>query len=139
MDPANTESAEITLEAVEETTQFSDSENIPVEHVNFEFEQRNKLLGIHRILTIFNDTHCYQTVKNKHQRKFKYRIDIAYLDPRPFRQRYIAWKLLYASLALVGLDVAIVFGGWLDISSVNFLGLFIAVTVVALMMFLEFF
>jgi hypothetical protein len=139
MPEINIESPEIDLEGVDDATQFSDKENIPVEHVNFEFQQSNKRHGVHRDLTIFNDTHCYQSVKNKHKRKIKFRTDIAYLDPRPFRQKFIAWKWLYAGLALIGLDLAIVFGGWLDTSSINFMGLFIGVTMVALMTLLAFF
>jgi hypothetical protein len=46
--------AEIDLQPVgEETTQFSDSEEIPVEHINFEFEQNHKLQGILRQLSVF--------------------------------------------------------------------------------------
>ncbi len=138
MPEVNIES-EIDLEGVDDTTAFSDSEQIPVDHINFEFEQANKLRGIYRQITIFNDTHCYQSIKNKHQRKYKYRIDISFLDPRPFRKRYIAWKWLYASLALVLLDVALVAGGWLSNMSVNSLGLFVGVTMVAVMCLLAFF
>jgi hypothetical protein len=141
MTEVNIESVEIDLEPFEDetTTNFSDNEQIPVQHVNFEFEQVNKLHGIYRQLTIFNDTHCYQSIKNKHQRKFKYRIDLAYLDPRPFRRRVVAWKWLYASLALIVLNLAIIFGGLFDAASVNFLGLVIGVTVVALMTLIAFF
>ena len=139
MSEANSEPAEIDLHGIDDTTQFSDHENIPVDHVNFEFEQHSKLRGIHTQLTIFNDTHCYQSVKLKHKRKVKYRVDIAYLDPRPFRQRYVAWRWLYASVALLGLDLAIIFGGLLDTSSVNILGLIAGITVVALMLLLGFF
>lgn len=141
MTQANIESAEIDLKPVEDdnTTNFSDNEKIPVEHINFEFEQLNKLQGISRKLTIFNDTHCYQSIKNKHQRKYKYRIDLAYLDPRPFRTRTVPWKWLYASLALWLVDIILVFTGWLETSSVSFLGLFIGITVTALMTMLAFF
>ena len=139
MPEINIESTEIDLEGVDDTTQFSDKENIPVDHVNFEFEQNSKLRGVHRQLTIFNDTHCYQSVKNKHQRKVKYRTDIAYLDPRPFRQKFVAWKWLYAFITLIALDVAMAYGGLIDTSSLNFMGLFIAVTMVALMTLLAFF
>lgn len=138
MTEVNIES-EIDLEGVEDSTNFSDSEQIPVDHINFEFEQVNKLRGIYRQFTIFNDTHCYQSIKNKHQRKYKYRIDISFLDPRPFRKRYIAWKWLYASLALILLDGALVAGGWLSSVSVNSLGLFVGVTMVAVMCLLAFF
>ncbi len=141
MTEANIESVEIDLEPVEDdtTTNFSDNEQIPVEHVNFEFEQLSKSRGIYRHFTIFNDTHCYQSVKIKHQNKYKFRIDIAYLDPRPFRIRVKPWKWLYACLALLGLDLVLIFTGWLDTSSVNFLGAFTAVTVVAVMCLLAFF
>jgi hypothetical protein len=139
MPEVNIESAEIDLEPLDDTTNFSDNENIPVEHINFEFEQTGKLHGNYRKLTIFNDTHCYQSIKDKHQRKHKYRIDIAYLDPRPFRTRVVAWNWLYASLALIGLDIVLIFAGWLDTSSVNFLGLFLGVLVVAVICLLAFF
>jgi len=141
MTEANIESVEIDLEPVEDetTTNFSDSEHIPVEHINFEFEQYSKPHGIHRQFTIFNDTHCYQSVKIKHQRKYKFRIDLAYLDPRPFRIRVKPWKWLYACLALLALDAVLIITGWLDTSSINFLGIFTAVTVVAVMCLLAFF
>jgi hypothetical protein len=131
---------EIDLHPVnDDTTLFSDNEKIPVEHVNFEFVQTSRLRGSFRQVTVFNDTHCYQSIKDKHRRKYKYRMDLAYLDPRPFLSRRIAWKWLYASLALWLLDVALVFSGWLDTSSINFLGLFIGVTVAASMTLLAFF
>ena len=139
MAETNIESSEINLQGVEDDTNFSDDENVKVEHVNFEFEQSSKLRGLYRKTTIFNDSQCYQSVKNKHQRKYKYRIDLAYLDPKPFRRRKIDWKWLFASLTLVGLDIAIIFGGWIDTASVNFLGLLIGITVVAIMTFLAFF
>ena len=141
MTEVHIESAEIDLEPVEDdnTTIFSDNEQVEVEHINFEFEQLSKLQGISRKLTIFNDTHCYQSIKNKHQRKYKYRIDLAYLDPRPFRTRTVPWKWLYASLALWVLDAALVFSGWLEASSVNFLGLLVGITVAASMCMLAFF
>lgn len=140
MTEVNIESTEIDLEPFEDdTTNFTDDENIPVEHINFEFEQRNKLHGLYRKITIFNDTHCYQSIKNKHQRKHKYRIDISYLDPRPFRTRVREWKWLYASIALFVFGAALIFAGWLEKSSITFLGLFIGVLVVAIMSLLAFF
>jgi len=141
MTEINIESDEIDLEPLgdDTTTNFSDNEKIPVEHINFELEQRSKLHGLYRKITIFNDTHCYQSIKNKHQRKYKYRIDIAYLDPRPFRNRVKEMKWLYACGAFLGLDVALYFAGWLDTSSVVFLGLFLAMLVAAVMSLLAFF
>lgn len=136
----NLESAEIDLQPLDDdNTLFSDNEKIPVEHVNFEFEQTSKLRGIYRQLSIFNDTHCYQSIKNKHQRKYKYRLNLAYLDPRPFRSRHVAWRWLYASLALWGVDAGLIFSGLLSDASIIVLGLFICSTVAALMTLLAFF
>jgi hypothetical protein len=132
--------AEIDLQPVgEETTQFSDSEEIPVEHINFEFEQNHKLQGILRQLSVFNDSQCYSSIKKKHRRKYKFRLDLAYLDPRPFRLRNIVWKWLYASLALWGLAGAFVFADWFDHSSVTSLGIFTSIIVIALLTLLTFF
>ena len=134
------ESDEIDLQPVEEEiTQFSDNEEIPVEHVNFEFEQSNKLQGMYRLLTVFNDTQCYQKVKPKHRRKYKFRVNLSYLDPRPFRLRQIVWKWLYASLALWVIDAALLFGPWFDSASIAFLGAGILLTVLAMMTLLAFF
>jgi hypothetical protein len=140
MHQAKLESDEIDLQPLEdEVTQFSDHEKILVEHVNFEFEQSHKLRGMYRKLTIFNDTHCYQSIKDKHRRKYKFRLNLAHLDPRPFRLRNIAWKWLYASLALWCSAAVILFGGWFNSSSVISLGIFTGVIVAALLTLLTFF
>jgi hypothetical protein len=132
--------AEIDLQPVgDETTEFSDSEEIPVDRINFEFEQNHKLQGMLRHITVFNDTQCYQAIKHKHRRKYKFRIDLAYLDPRPFRLRNIVWKWLYASLALWLLAGVLVFAGWFDHSSIASLGMFTGIIVIALLTLLAFF
>jgi hypothetical protein len=132
--------AEIDLQPVgDEITQFSDNEEIPVEHINFEFEQSHKLQGMLRQLSVFNDSQCYQSIKNKHRRKYKFRLDLAYLDPRPFRLRNIVWKWLYASLALWVLAGVFVLAGWFDQSSIASLGSFTGIIVIALLTLLTFF
>jgi len=134
------ETAEIDLQPLDdEITQFSDNEEIPVEYVNFEFEQSHKLQGMLRQLSVFNDSQCYQSIKNKHRRKYKFRIDLSYLDPRPFRLRNIAWNWLYASLALWVFAAVFVFAGWFDHSSVTSLGIFTGIIVIALLTLLAFF
>jgi hypothetical protein len=132
--------AEIDLQPVgDDTTEFSDREEIPVEHINFKFEQNHKLQGIRRQLSVFNDSQCYQSIKHKHRRKYKFRLDLAYLDPRPFRLRNIVWKWLYASLALWALAGVFVFAGWFDHASVTSLGIFTGIIVIALLTLLTFF
>ncbi len=140
MPEVNIESDEIDLQPVDdEITQFSDDEKVPVEHVNFEFEQSHKLRGMYRKLTIFNDAQCYQKIKIKHRRKYKFRLSLAHLDPRPFRLRHIVWNWLYASLALWCGATAIVISGWFDSSSLMSVGVFAAVIVAALLTLLTFF
>ena len=140
MPQAKLESDEIDLQPLEDdATQFSDDEKVPVEHVNFEFEQSHKLRGMYRKLTIFNDTQCYQSIKNKHRRKYKFRLNLAHLDPRPFRLRNIVWKWLYTSLALWCSAAVIVLTGWFNSSSLISLGIFIGVIVAALLTLLAFF
>ena len=132
--------AEIDLQPVgEETTQFSDSEEIPVEHINFEFAQNHKLQGTLRQLSVFNDSQCYHSIKHKHRRKYKFRLDLGYLDPRPFRLRNIVWKWLYASLALWVLAGVFVFAGWFDHTSIASLGILTGTIVIALLTLLTFF
>ena len=140
MSPTNIESDEIDLEGIDDdSTEFTDGENVPVEHVNFELEQTARMHGIYRKITVFNDTHCYQTIKNKHRRKYKYRTDIAYLDPRPFRSRVRSWRYLYLAMALLGADAVLLLGGFVDTSSINFLGLFVGLLVIGIMSLLAFF
>ena len=68
-----------------------------------------------------------------------FRIDLAYLEPRPFRLRNIVWKWLYASLALWVLAGVLVFAGWFDHSSIASLGIFTGIIVIALLTLLAFF
>ena len=130
---------EIDLVAVEDDTLFSDNEHVAVEKVNFEFVQSNESRGLYRKISVFNDTHCHITIQNKHQRKHKYRVDIAYLDPTPVRQRRIAWKWLYACLALLALVATLFISNAMDTNSIAFLGLVVGIVVVAVMTLIGFF
>ena len=103
---------EIKLESSEDTTWFSDDEKVSIEKVNSEFTQLNKIKGAFRKVTIFNDHHCYQSIKNKHQRKYKYRVDLSFLDPRPFRQKKVAWNWLYGFIGLSIISLTMVYLGW---------------------------
>ena len=106
------ENIEIDLESSEETTWFSDEEKVSIEKINFEFTQSSKIRGIYRKITIFNDHHCYQSIKNKHKRKYKYRVDLSFLDPRPFRERKVAWNWLYGSIGLSLICIVMIYLGW---------------------------
>jgi len=106
------ENIEIDLESNEETTWFSDDEKVAIEHVNFEFDQSNRILGISRKFTIFNDHHCYQSIKNKHKRKYKYRVDLSFLDPHPLRESKVAWSWFYGSVGLTLVSMIMIYIGW---------------------------
>ncbi|MFT5220490.1 MAG: hypothetical protein ACI822_001357 [Gammaproteobacteria bacterium] len=139
MAETNIESREINLESDDDDTLFSDQEQVSVDHINFEFEQTSKIQGKYRKMTVFNDNHCYQAIKNKHQRKFKYRIDLAYLDPKPLRKRFIDWKWLCASVVFMLLGILLLVNGWISASSVPSMVVLIAISVIALMTLLAFF
>ena len=102
----------IDLESPEGTLWFSDEAEVNIDKVDFEFEQSSKIRGTYRNLTIFNGNYCYQAIKNKHERKYKYRVDLSYLDPRPVRERHIAWKWLYTAIGLALLSILSVYTAW---------------------------
>lgn len=102
----------IDLSSPEDDTLFTDEEHIVLDTVNFEFEQANRVRGIYRKMTIFNGNHCYQSIKNKHKRKYKYRVDIAYLNPHPFREHNIATNWLYISAAFLLTSLISILVGW---------------------------
>lgn len=96
----------------EDDTLFTDEEHVVLDTVDFEFEQANKIRGIYRKITIFNGDQCYQSIKNKHRRKYKYRVDIAYLNPHPFREHKIAKNWLYSSALFFVASLLLIFFGW---------------------------
>ncbi len=102
----------IDLKSPEDTTLFTDEEDVTVNRVDFEFEQSNKVRGIYRKITVFNGSHCYQSIKDKHQRKYKYRIDISCLNPSPYRQHHIAWKWLFLAVCAALVTATLVLVGW---------------------------
>lgn len=139
MNKANAENIEIDLVAIEDTAQIPSDEEIEVEKVNFEFDQNSEMHGMYRKFTVFNDTHGHLTIQNKHQRKHKYRVDIAYLEAKPYRQRRIAWKWLYACLCLLALLAVLYFGNRVNTESIASMGLAVGLVVVAIMTLIGFF
>ncbi len=136
-----TDDIEIELETSAETTWFSDDEEIKIEKINLEFEQSSKIRDIYRKITIFNQHHCYQTIKNKSKGKYKYRVDLSFLDPRPFRRRKIAWRWFMTSVALALISAAMVYMGWVANTitpSLNY-GISAAVVIVAMLIALRLF
>ncbi len=136
-----TDDIEIELETSAETTWFSDDEEVKIEKINLEFEQSSKLRDIYRKVTIFNNHHCYQTIKNERKGKYKYRVDLSFLDPRPFRRRRIAWRWLITSVALVLISAVMIYLGWVAKTTTPTLnyGISAAVVFVAMLISLRLF
>lgn len=95
----------------EEITLFTDDEKVVLKEIDFEFEQSNKIRGFYNKLTVFNGSHCYQLIKNKHQRKIKFRINISYLNPRPIRQHKVAWKWVLIAIPFLLVSLIMVYAG----------------------------
>lgn len=111
----------IDIDSPQGITLFTDEESVALDHVDFELEQYDKLRGTYRKVTVFNNKHCYQTKKNRHKQKHKYRVDLTYLNHRPYRRRKIAWKWVYGAIATAGIAALIIyidwFSGWINPSS----------------------
>lgn len=102
----------IDLKSAAGTDWTDEKEDITVDKVDFEFVQVSKLRGIYRKLTVFNGNYCYEEIKNRHKRQYKYRINLSYLNPRPFRMRFIAWKWLFATLGLIVIGALLIYTTW---------------------------
>jgi len=132
-----TDKIEIELETSAETTWFSDDEEVKIEKINLEFEQSSKIRDIYRKITIFNNHHCYQTIKNKRKGKYKYRVDLSFLDPRPFRQRKFAWRWVMTSVALALISAVMIYMGWVANTITPTLNYGISVAVVSVAMLIS--
>ena len=136
-----TDDIEIELETSAETTWFSDDEEVKIEKINLEFEQSSKIRDIYRKITVFNQHHCYQTIKNKRKGKYKYRVDLSFLDPRPFRHRKIAWRWLLTSVVLTLISAVMIYMGWVanTITPTLNYGISAAIVIVAMLISLRLF
>jgi hypothetical protein len=101
----------IDVSSNEEITLFTDDEKVVLEEVNFEFEQSSKVWGFYNRLTVFNGSHCYQLIRNKHHPKIKFRINIAYLNPHPIRQHKVAWKWLIIAIPFFLVSLIMAYAG----------------------------
>lgn len=115
----------------EAITLFTDDEKVVLKEVDFEFEQSNKMQGFYNKLTVFNGSHCYQLIRNKHQPKIKFRIDITYLNPHPIRQHKVAWKWLFIAIPFLLISLIMAYAGLFSATfepSSNFLNVLIGLS-----------
>ena len=103
---------QIDIVAEEDVTQFQDDEHVSVDKINHEFVQEDRLKGQINEYTIFNDTHCYQSVRKKHRGKTKFRVNLTYLDPQPHREVILAKQWLITAAASFVVGLLVVYLGW---------------------------
>jgi hypothetical protein len=105
---------EINVTAYEDITitQFNDQEQVKVNVVDAEFHQQNKLHGDTRDFTLFNQVHCYQAVHLKHRRKYKYRVNLTYLSPKPKSKFELADGWLITACIAAVLSFMLIYIGW---------------------------
>jgi hypothetical protein len=96
----------------EDITLFTDEEQVAVKTVNHEFSQRSKLKGLSYEFMIFNDIQCYQSIERKHGRKFRYRVNLSLLDPRPVRRFKLSEFGLFGAGILAVLSFLLAYAGW---------------------------
>jgi len=110
---------EIDLSTDEDITQFTDEEQVAVKKINREFIQENKLKGIVRKFTIFNDIQCYQSVKRKHGGKHKFRVNLTHLNPKPKRDFKLADSWLITAAISAILSFLLIYMGWFSSMQLN--------------------
>ncbi len=101
----------------DEITLYSDEDpaKVVLSQVDFKLEQSHKMRGVYRKITISEGSYgsyCQQSIRNKHQKKLKYRIDLAYLDPIPVREHHTAWKWVFGAIGLALLAGLMIWAGW---------------------------
>ena len=112
MNSTRTNRDEIVLSGDDDETLFTDEERVPIQKVNHQFTQTSKLKGETREYTLFNNYHFHQKVVRKYGKKTKHRIDLTFLDPKPYRRLHIASGWLITSGILGVLGLLSVYVGW---------------------------
>ena len=140
MPQAEVQEDQIELESfVDDIADITEIGKLPIEPVNFEFVQTSKMHGSYRKFTVFKDFYCHQLINTKHRRPIEYRIDLTYLDPRPFRSRHRAMRWLIIGGASLGIDLILLLFGVIDTSSINLLGLFLLLLITGTLSLLAYF
>ncbi len=128
--------SEINLESPDDTTLFDDEEDIKIEFVNFEFAQVSKIRGTELEITVFNDTQCHHKISRKGKGKHKYRVDISFLDSKPFRRRVIATRWAYAAGGAFVVTLMAAFAGFFETGSALHVGTSVGFLLISLFLVL---
>lgn len=128
---------EIEISSPEDTTLLLDEENVKIEQVNFEFHQASKLKGEEFSFTVFNNQHCYQKVKDIRGKKYKFRVALPYLDPKPLHKLTIAENWMFASAVSAIASYVLIYLGWFSEYAIN-MKLILIATPISLALFLIF-
>ena len=110
---------EINYSAAEDITLFTDEEQVKVNKINEEFSQSSSLKGLQYRFTLFNDNQCYQHKERKHGGKFKFRINLGYLDPKPVHRFQLAESWLIGTAILAIVSLLMVYLNWFRPGTIN--------------------
>lgn len=102
----------IILSSEEDITLFTDEEQVAVKKINQELRQQSKLRGELREFTLFNDVQCYQRVQKKHLGKYKFRVNLNYLNARPEREYTLAINWLITAAISAIFSLSLIYIGW---------------------------
>lgn len=94
-----------------------DSEIVP-KKINHKYMQKNSVKGILRGFLLFDDIYLYYSLKKSRAKQaLKHRIDLTYLDPKPRRAFYLAWRwLLWGVVAITAAVLSIYIGEFSGLS-----------------------
>ncbi|MCK4841213.1 MAG: hypothetical protein KAT04_04945 [Methylococcales bacterium] len=90
---------------------FAD-EKIVVTKINKEFKQQDKLKGVERQFTIFNNIYCSQMVNKKHGKKQNFYVNLTYLNVKPQHVFSIAWNCLITTAVFFIVSILFVYLEW---------------------------
>lgn len=102
---------EIDLSGKDDIIEFVDEEQFAIKKVNLQFRQENKLKGIQRDFTIFNDIQ-FQVVEKKKRSSQKFRVALNYLNPEPKHHVTFAKGWLITTLISAVFSSLLVYVGW---------------------------
>lgn len=102
--------------STDEIILYSDEDpaDVVLNRVDIELKQFHKIRGINRKITVYDGSYCQQTVQIKHQKKIKYRVDLAFLHPLPVREHHIAWKWFYLASGCSVFFAVMYWIGWIS-------------------------
>lgn len=96
---------------------YREDDEIQPKVKNHEYIQSNSIKGLHRTFKLYDNLYLYCSKKAFVPKKFRsiespeHRVDLTYLDLKPFKSRLIAWRWLLWGLILLATSVLTIYIG----------------------------